>query len=52
VRQTFAQAGADLEVTARYVIETDQASLVRDLADNAFIAVNLLFARFLLREKP
>ncbi|MNY07539.1 hypothetical protein D3C86_1403480 [compost metagenome] len=45
--QAFAKAGADLEVATRYVVEADQASLLRDLADNAFATVELLFKRFL-----
>ena len=45
--QAFAEAGADLEVVTRYVVEADQASLLRDLADNAFATVDLLVKRFL-----
>ncbi|MNF69661.1 hypothetical protein D3C84_515490 [compost metagenome] len=46
--QAFAEAGADLEVVSRYVVEADQASLLRDLADNAFATVDLLVKRLLL----
>ncbi|MNS27817.1 hypothetical protein D3C72_597770 [compost metagenome] len=50
-RQTVTEAGADLEIIPRYLVQANQPRLLRHLTDNAFIAVNLLLALFLFAGK-
>ncbi|MCY1269912.1 hypothetical protein D9M70_184240 [compost metagenome] len=50
-RQTVTEAGADLEVISRHLVQANQPCLLRHLADNAFFAVDLLFTPFLFTGK-